>query len=74
MRKLLAATVLSVFAMAATAQAVEYSEADANGDGLVTVDEAKAAMPDASEEIIVAADANGDGVISEAEFEALAGQ
>ena len=74
MKKLLVATGISILAMAAAAQAVDYAQADADGDGRVTIEEAKAAMPDASTAIIIAADTDGDGALSASEFEALASQ
>lgn len=72
MKKLLLATGVSILSMAAVAGAVEYSAADANGDGQVTLMEAQAAMPEASADVIAAADLDGDGILTTAEFEALA--
>jgi len=72
MTKLLLATGVSILSMVAIAGAVEYSAADANGDGQVTIMEAQAAMPEASADVIAAADLNGDGVLTESEFEVLA--
>ena len=74
MKKLLVATAVSLVTMAAAAYALEYAEADANGDGQVTIDEAVAAMPETSSDLIAAADTDGDGVLSAAEFEVLAKQ
>ena len=48
-----------------------FSEADANADGQVTMEEAKVALPDMDEATIAAADANGDGALDEAEYTAL---
>ncbi|GKX33326.1 MAG: hypothetical protein MnENMB40S_09440 [Rhizobiaceae bacterium MnEN-MB40S] len=72
MKKLLLATGVSILSMAAVAGAVEYSAADANGDGQVTLMEAQAVLPEASVEMIAAADLNGDGILTSTEFEALA--
>ncbi len=74
MKKLLLAVGLSAFSIAAHAQAVEFVVADADGDGAVTMEEAMAALPSVSSEMLAAADTNGDGVLSQPEYEALASQ
>ncbi len=74
MKKLLLATAISAFSMAAYAQAVEFVVADANGDGAVTMEEAMIVLPSVSPDTLKAADTDGDGVLSQAEYEALASQ
>ena len=64
---LIAALVL--FTAPVLAGGAKFSEVDANQDGAVSMEEAKAAGM--TEEVIVAADANQDGQIDEAEFAAL---
>ncbi len=72
MNRLLA--VLAVFVLSITAvQAADFAEVDTDGDGMVTMDEAKAAMPDLSEDSFGEADADGDGSLNEEEFAALNG-
>ncbi len=70
MKKLIAAlsiSILSTFAWAAPA----FTAADTNADGSISMEEAKAALPDMEEAKIVAADANADGALSEEEYTAL---
>ena len=55
----LLATTTSTFAM---------SGADANGDGVLTLDEVKAAAPEVSEDMFNTADADNDGVLREGEI------
>ncbi|WP_419907181.1 hypothetical protein [Hoeflea sp.] len=74
MKKLLLAMGFSVVSMAASAAMVDFNTADADGNGAVTMEEAKAAMPDVSSDAVAAADSNGDGVLTVAEYEALASQ
>ena len=57
------AVVLSGAAWAAT-------DADANGDGVLTIEEVQAAMPDVSTETFNAIDTNADGTLDAAEVEA----
>ncbi len=72
MKKLLAILAISMFAVTAV-QAAEFSEVDADGDGAISMEEAKAAMPDLNEDAFKAADADGNGTLSEAEFATLQG-
>ena len=66
---------LSAFAItAALAQsAPDFATADADGDGQLTLEEVKAALPDVEEATIVAADADSDGALSQEEYAALIG-
>ena len=71
MKKLIAALSIAAFTTAAYAESPAFSAADANADGVVSMEEAKAALPDVEEAKIVAADANNDGGLSEDEYTAL---
>ena len=74
MKQLLLAMGFTAFSMAAYAATVDFTTADADGNGAVTMEEAKAALPEVSPDAVAAADANGDGVLTVAEYEALASQ
>jgi len=47
-------------------------EVDANGDGLMTIDEVRAVFPDVSTKAFAAVDTNDDGALDDAEM--VAGQ
>lgn len=67
---------VAAFAFASTVMAQsapDFATADANGDGQLTLEEVKAALPDVEDATIVAADANQDGAISAEEYAALTG-
>lgn len=72
MKKLLATLAVSLFAITA-AQAAEVADLDKDADGMVSMEEAKAMMPDLSDEKFKAADADGDGKLSAEELAALKG-
>lgn len=57
----------------AMAQGVEFATVDANGDGMLSMEEIKTLLPDVSDDQLTIADANGDGALDEAEFQALVG-
>lgn len=71
MKKLIAALSVAIFSTFAWAETPAFTQADANADGVVSFEEAKAALPDMEEATIVAADANNDGALSENEYTAL---
>lgn len=72
MKSLIAALGISALTTVAWAQsAPEFTQVDANADGAISMEEAKAAMPDMDEAKIVAADANNDGLLSPEEYTAL---
>ncbi len=52
------------------AGALFAAEADANGDGLLTIDEVQAVMPEVTAESFTAMDLNADGTLDAAEVEA----
>ena len=70
MKKLLTAFAILLFSTAAWA-APSFAEADTNADGLVSMDEARAALPEMEEAQIVAADVNRDGALSQEEYTTL---
>lgn len=74
MKKLLLAGAMATFSLAAYAQAVDFSTADANGDGVISMEEAMVVLPSASPDALKGADTDGDGVLSPEEYEALASQ
>lgn len=47
-----------------------FTQADANGDGAVTMEEVAAVMPATTEEQFIQADADADGALSQEEFTA----
>ena len=59
------------FASAHAQTAPDYSALDTNGDGAVSLAEVKAALPDLTDEAIIAADADQDGNLSSEEYTAL---
>ena len=70
MKKLL--TVLAVSAFATTsAFAAELKDIDTDSNGMVSMEEAKAAMPNISEEAFKGADADGDGSLNAEELAKL---
>ena len=70
MKKVISALLVSVFA-AGTAFAATSTEVDADTDGKVTMEEAKAKMPDLSEDAFKEADADNDGSLILEKFEKL---
>lgn len=71
MKTLITALIFAVSTSFAFAAGPTFAAADANGDGLVTMQEAKAALPNVEEATIVAADANNDGALTEDEYSQL---
>lgn len=65
---ILAATL--TLAGASLAQAAALEEMDANGDGMVTLDEVQAMYPEIAAETFTAADANADGTLDAEELAA----
>tara|TARA_R110000868_G_C10561918_1_gene736965 strand:- start:49 stop:276 length:228 start_codon:yes stop_codon:yes gene_type:complete len=75
MSKILTSLAAAGFLLATPAlgAAVSFESADANGDGNVTMEEAKSVMPDMTEEQFADADADESGGLSKKEFEAIKG-
>lgn len=71
MKKLLAALSIATFTTFAYAAGPAFTTADANSDGVISMEEAKVALPEMEEAKIVAADANNDGALSEEEYVTL---
>lgn len=59
---------VSLFVLAGAVSAA--TEADANGDGVLTLDEVQAVMPDVTVETFSAMDLNDDGALDAAEVQA----
>ncbi|RKF16993.1 EF-hand domain-containing protein [Roseovarius spongiae] len=59
---------LGALAQAAVAQSA--TEIDANGDGLMTLEEVQAVFPDVTADAFSQADANGDGALDDSEMAA----
>lgn len=59
---------LTLAALTLATASFAMSDADANGDKMLDMDEAKAAYPEISEDQFTLADADGDGVLSEQEL------
>jgi EF hand len=71
MKKLfLALTLSTILSSAAIAAEMDFAVVDADGDSLVSTDEASAAGWDWTEEEFAAADADGDGFLNAEEFAA----
>ncbi|MCV3272371.1 hypothetical protein MUB52_13115 [Roseobacter sp. WL0113] len=62
-------TVASIVLLSATAAFAQLA-ADANGDGVLTIDEVQAVYPDISAESFTTMDLNADGALDEAEVQA----
>lgn len=61
---------VTAFALALSGAVSAATDADANGDGVLTIEEVQAAMPDVSTEAFNAMDTNADGALDAAEVEA----
>ncbi len=71
MKNLIAALSIVSFSTFAFAAGPAFSQADANADGAISMEEAKVALPEIEEAKIVAADADNNGSLSEEEYVAL---
>ncbi|NNJ76200.1 MAG: calmodulin [Anderseniella sp.] len=72
MKKLLAIVLATGFASTA-ALAADFTAVDADQNGSVTMEEAKAAMPELSEDAFKAADGDQNGELSADEFATIQG-
>ena len=61
-------TSLGILLAASTTLAFAMGGADANGDGVLAMDEVKTAAPEVSEDMFNTADADNDGVLGEGEI------
>lgn len=68
--KVFLTTTAAVLALAAPTWAASFSELDANGDGMVTLDEVQTVHSDITAEAFTAMDTNMDGVLDEEEARA----
>jgi hypothetical protein len=57
---------------AAFAAEGDFTAADANADGVLTLEEAQIVMPNLTEDLFRAADVDGSGALSQSEFAAIA--
>ncbi len=70
MKKFLAILAVSLLSISA-AHAAEFTDVDSNEDGVISMDEATAAMPDLTDDAFAAADTDGDGSLNAEEFAAM---
>ncbi|WP_272008457.1 EF-hand domain-containing protein [Roseovarius sp. ZX-A-9] len=61
---------LGALAQSAAAMSDSTVEIDANGDGLMTIEEVRAVYPEMSNEVFSEIDVNGDGALDDAEMAA----
>lgn len=75
MSKILATLAAAGFLLAtpAIAATASFESADANGDGAVTMDEAKTVMPEMTADEFAKADADANGALSAEEFAKIEG-
>ena len=66
----LAALIAATLALPLYAMSERAAELDANGDGLLTIDEVQAAYPDVTAESFAEMDLNADGALEEDEIAA----
>ena len=70
MKKFFAVLAVSLLAISA-AHAAEFTEVDSDEDGVISMEEAVAVMPDLTEDAFAAADTDGDGALNADEFAAM---
>ncbi|WP_170381053.1 hypothetical protein [Ruegeria atlantica] len=59
---------LTALAIGLPALAIAQSAADENGDGVLTIEEVQAVLPEMNTDTFSAMDTNGDGALDEAEI------
>lgn len=69
---ILSSLVVLGLSSAAFAQGIDFTTADGDASGGVSIVEAQAVWPDLTPEIFATADVDGDGELSQAEYDALA--
>ncbi len=60
--------VISAFALGLPSLTLAQSSADANGDGVLTIEEVQAVVPEVDTDTFSAMDANGDGALDQDEI------
>ncbi|MEP2641739.1 hypothetical protein [Roseobacter sp.] len=65
--KLITKTTVAMIAMMSASAAFAQLAADANGDGVLTIDEVQVVYPDITAESFTTMDLNADGALDEAE-------
>ncbi len=70
MKRFFAVLAVSLLAVTA-AQAAEFTEVDSDEDGMISMEEAVAAMPDLTEDAFAATDTDADGSPNADEFAAM---
>ncbi|GFE51689.1 hypothetical protein So717_34420 [Roseobacter cerasinus] len=68
--KLITKTAVASIVLLSATTAFAQLAADANGDGVLTIDEVQAAFPDITAESFSTMDLNADGALDEAEVQA----
>ena len=74
MTKTLTVLSLMLFSTAALASTPSFADADTDQNGVLSMEEVKAALPETADEAVSAADVNQDGSIDENEYAALTAQ
>lgn len=59
---------LGLVALPAAAMAADYVAADGNGDGMLSLEEVQAILPEVTTDIFIAVDADGDGLLNQDEL------
>lgn len=67
--KLITKTTVATIALLSASAAFAQLAADANGDGVLTIDEVQAVYPDITAESFSTMDLNADGALDEAEVQ-----
>lgn len=67
--KLITKPTIALIALMSASAAFAQLAADANGDGVLTIDEVQAAYPDITAESFSTMDLNADGALDEAEVQ-----
>lgn len=63
-RKFLKLLALGLITLPAAAFAADYVAADGNGDGMLSLDEIQAILPEVTTDIFITMDADGDGLLN----------
>jgi len=66
-------TLMTAFGLALPTTLMAATEADANGDGVLTIDEEQAVYPEITTEAFTAMDVNADGALDDDEVVAAQG-